>query len=67
MPHFRRESGIELMSLYPKALAGENAAEILKDKRMMGKQAHSELALRGLFALHIGKLPDLIRACKWRG
>jgi hypothetical protein len=35
MPHFWSERGIKLMGLYPKTLSGENASEILKNKRMM--------------------------------
>jgi len=37
VPHFGRESGIKLVGLYAKTLAGENTAEILKDKGMMRK------------------------------
>jgi hypothetical protein len=64
VPHFGREGGVKLMRLDPKTLADENTPEILEDERVMRKQAHSEMALRQVFALHTGNLPDLAGACK---
>jgi len=64
MPHFGCERGIKLVCLYPKTLASENTLEILKDKRMMRKQADPKMALRRLFALHTGNVPDLTGGCK---